>query len=106
MGFSSTTLLVSAASADSAPSPSASAISALPLSSAADALSPEISSADFSGATSPISSTVVSPAVLGLSATREWAQRLVAEALAVLEPFEERAEPLRQLAQYLLVRRS
>jgi geranylgeranyl diphosphate synthase type II len=46
------------------------------------------------------------PAVLGLEATREWARRLVAEAVAVLEPFQDRAEPLRQLAQYLLVRRS
>lgn len=46
------------------------------------------------------------PAVLGLEATREWARRLVAEALAALEPFQGRAEPLRELAQYLLVRRS
>jgi geranylgeranyl diphosphate synthase type II len=46
------------------------------------------------------------PAVLGLEATREWAKRLVAEALAALEPFQAKAEPLRQLAQYLLVRRS
>jgi geranylgeranyl diphosphate synthase type II len=46
------------------------------------------------------------PAVLGLKVTREWAGRLVSEAVAALEPFETRAEPLRQLAQYLLVRRS
>jgi len=46
------------------------------------------------------------PAVLGLEATRKWAGRLVSEAVAALEPFEARAEPLRQLAQYLLVRRS
>ncbi len=46
------------------------------------------------------------PAVLGLEATREWAKRLVAEAVAALEPFQAKAEPLRQLAQYLLVRRS
>jgi geranylgeranyl diphosphate synthase type II len=46
------------------------------------------------------------PAALGLEATREWARRLVTEAVAVLEPFHYRAEPLRELAQYLLVRRS
>lgn len=46
------------------------------------------------------------PAVLGVEATREWAKRLVAEAVAALEPFQAKAEPLRQLAQYLLVRRS
>ncbi len=46
------------------------------------------------------------PAVLGLEATREWARRLVDAALAELTPFAERAEPLRELAQYLLVRRS
>jgi geranylgeranyl diphosphate synthase type II len=46
------------------------------------------------------------PALLGLEASRQWAQRLVEEAVAELEPFQERAEPLRELAQYLLVRRS
>jgi geranylgeranyl diphosphate synthase, type II len=46
------------------------------------------------------------PAVLGLEATREWARRLVAEAVAALESFESKADPLRELAQYLLVRRS
>jgi geranylgeranyl diphosphate synthase, type II len=46
------------------------------------------------------------PAVLGLEATREWARRLVTEAVAALEPFQVKAEPLRELAQYLLVRRS
>jgi geranylgeranyl diphosphate synthase type II len=46
------------------------------------------------------------PAVLGLAATREWARRLVSEALAALESFEERADPLRELACYLLVRRA
>ena len=46
------------------------------------------------------------PAVLGLEATREWAERLVAEAVAALETFQAKAEPLRELAQYLLVRRS
>jgi geranylgeranyl diphosphate synthase type II len=46
------------------------------------------------------------PALLGLEASRQWAGRLVEEAVAELEPFQERAEPLRELARYLLVRRS
>jgi geranylgeranyl diphosphate synthase type II len=46
------------------------------------------------------------PAVLGLEATREWARRLVEEAIADLTSFQERAEPLRELARYLLVRRA
>ena len=46
------------------------------------------------------------PALLGLEASRQWAGRLVEEAVAELESFKERAEPLRELAQYLLVRRS
>jgi len=46
------------------------------------------------------------PAVLGLEATRAWSRRLVAEAVASLESFQTKAEPLRELAQYLLVRRS
>jgi len=46
------------------------------------------------------------PAVLGLAATRQWAQNLVAAAIAALQSLEERAEPLRELARYLLVRRS
>jgi geranylgeranyl diphosphate synthase type II len=46
------------------------------------------------------------PGVLGLDATRKWAHGLVAEAVAALEPLQERAAPLRELARYLLVRRS
>jgi geranylgeranyl diphosphate synthase type II len=46
------------------------------------------------------------PALVGLEASRQWAGRLVEEALAELEPFQDRAAPLRELAQYLLVRRS
>ncbi|MHB9074959.1 MAG: polyprenyl synthetase family protein [Desulfobaccales bacterium] len=46
------------------------------------------------------------PAVLGLEATRAWSRRLVVEAVASLESFQAKAEPLRELAQYLLVRRS
>jgi len=41
-----------------------------------------------------------------LEPSRQWAGRLVQEALAELEPFKERAAPLRELARYLLVRRS
>jgi geranylgeranyl diphosphate synthase type II len=46
------------------------------------------------------------PAVLGLEAARKWAHNLVDEAVAALESFQLRAEPLRQLARYLLVRRA
>ena len=46
------------------------------------------------------------PALLGLEASRQWARRLVEEAVANLETFGERAAPLRELARYLLVRRS
>ncbi len=46
------------------------------------------------------------PALVGLEASRQWAKRLVEEAVAELEPFQDRADPLRELAQYLLVRRS
>ena len=46
------------------------------------------------------------PALVGLSASRQWAQRLVEEAVAEVESFQDRAAPLRELAQYLLVRRS
>jgi geranylgeranyl diphosphate synthase, type II len=46
------------------------------------------------------------PALVGLEASRQWARRLVEEAVAELEPFRDRADPLRELAQYLLVRRS
>jgi geranylgeranyl diphosphate synthase type II len=46
------------------------------------------------------------PALLGVDAARQWARRLVEQALAELESFDYRAEPLRELARYLLVRRS
>jgi geranylgeranyl diphosphate synthase type II len=46
------------------------------------------------------------PALLGLEATRKYARSLVEEAVAALEPFQARAEPLRELALYLLARRS
>jgi len=46
------------------------------------------------------------PALLGLEASRQWAQRLVEEAVVLLSPFQDRAAPLRELAEYLLVRRA
>ncbi len=45
------------------------------------------------------------PAVMGVAAAKNQARDLVAAALVDLQPFGERAEPLRQLARYLLVRR-
>jgi geranylgeranyl diphosphate synthase type II len=46
------------------------------------------------------------PGVLGREEAKAWAQRLVDTAVADLEPFGSRAEPLREIARYLLVRRS
>jgi geranylgeranyl diphosphate synthase type II len=46
------------------------------------------------------------PGLLGQDEAREWAQRLVAAAIADLEEFGPQAEPLREIARYLLVRRS
>jgi geranylgeranyl diphosphate synthase type II len=46
------------------------------------------------------------PGLLGREEARAWAQRLVETAVADLEPFGSRAEPLREIARYLLVRRS
>ena len=45
------------------------------------------------------------PAVLGVTGARDQAGRHLEEALQDLKPFGEAAEPLRQLAQYLLIRR-
>ena len=44
------------------------------------------------------------PAVLGVSASQERVRRLHAQALHALEPFAERAAPLRELAAWLLAR--
>ena len=44
------------------------------------------------------------PAVLGVAASQERMHRLHAQALAALEPFGERAAPLRALAAWLLAR--
>lgn len=46
------------------------------------------------------------PALLGVAQARQWARRLMEEAVAGLEPLGERAEPLREIGRYLLVRRS
>jgi geranylgeranyl diphosphate synthase type II len=46
------------------------------------------------------------PGVLGREEAKAWAQRLVDTAIADLEPFGPKAEPLREIARYLLVRRS
>ncbi len=46
------------------------------------------------------------PALLGRDRAREWAGRLVEEAVADLEPLGRAAEPLQEIVRYLLVRRS
>jgi len=45
------------------------------------------------------------PGVLGIAAAKSQARDLVAGALSDLQPFGEFADPLRHLAQYLLIRR-
>ncbi|MNO80212.1 Farnesyl diphosphate synthase [compost metagenome] len=46
------------------------------------------------------------PALLGLDAAKAYALALRDQALAALECFDERAEPLRELARYIVERRS
>jgi geranylgeranyl diphosphate synthase, type II len=46
------------------------------------------------------------PALLGADKARDWARRLMEEAVAGLAPLGERAAPLREIGRYLLVRRS
>jgi geranylgeranyl diphosphate synthase type II len=46
------------------------------------------------------------PALMGVEQAREWARRLVAGAVADLEPLGAPAEPLQEIARYLLVRRA
>jgi geranylgeranyl diphosphate synthase type II len=46
------------------------------------------------------------PALVGLEAARQWASKLVDQAVAELAPFGEKAAPLKELARYLLVRRA
>jgi len=45
------------------------------------------------------------PALIGLDAAREMAQRLIDEALDNISPFDRAADPLRQLARYIVGRR-
>ena len=46
------------------------------------------------------------PALLGLDAAKAYALELRDQALAALRDFDERAEPLRQLAEFIVARRS
>jgi len=46
------------------------------------------------------------PALLGPDQAKAWARKIVESAVAEIEPLGERAAPLRELAHYLLVRRT
>ena len=46
------------------------------------------------------------PALLGLSQTREAAHAHVEQAVAALAEFDDKAEPLRAIARYLLIRKA
>ena len=46
------------------------------------------------------------PAIIGSSESRVIAKRLVDEAIAALERFDERADPLRMIAEYIVARKS
>ena len=46
------------------------------------------------------------PALLGLDAAKAYAQELCEQALHALRPFDQAAEPLRELARYIVERRS
>lgn len=48
---------------------------------------------------------VTYPAVVGLEEARQTARELVNDALAALERFDQRADPLRALAKYIITRR-
>lgn len=45
------------------------------------------------------------PSLLGLDKTKELVKKTVADAVEVLSDFDSRAEPLRELAQYILTRK-
>lgn len=49
---------------------------------------------------------VTYPALMGLDASRKKAGELVEDALSALKTFDERAEPLRMIAQYIVERKS
>jgi len=44
------------------------------------------------------------PALFGINESRLKAERLIEEALAFLEPFNRRANPLREIARFILRR--
>ncbi len=46
------------------------------------------------------------PAILGLQPSKELAQRLVDKAIVSLEKFDAKADPLREIARYIVARRS
>ena len=41
------------------------------------------------------------PALLGLTESKEFAEQLIKNALAAVEPFDQKAEPLRAIARYI-----
>ena len=45
------------------------------------------------------------PSLLGLEESKDFADQLVAEALQSLESFDEKAEPLRAVAKYIVERK-
>ena len=44
------------------------------------------------------------PSIMGLEASRQFAQKLVHQALQAIESFDNKAEPLRALARYIIER--
>ena len=47
---------------------------------------------------------VTFPALMGIEASRAEAETLIDEAVAALASFDERADPLRRIARYILER--
>ena len=45
------------------------------------------------------------PSLLGLDASKQFAQKLIHQALQALETFDNKAEPLRALATYIIERK-
>ena len=45
------------------------------------------------------------PSVLGIQASREFAEKLVQESLHVIETFDKQADPLRSIARYIIERK-
>ena len=46
------------------------------------------------------------PAVIGLKESRSYAAELVDEAIGALALFDEKSDPLREIARYILARKS